>query len=119
LEKPIDEGIKIEVMFHVGSSTVRAKARMLFPMWATQGCLQPFEFSDLRNEDRQKLEKDLQSFLDQAVASTPPLVITFEEDTSTQEAEPTVSAAETTALAPQDESLDAGEQAAAAAPGSE
>ena len=63
LEKPLDEGIKVEVMFHVGGSTVRSKASMLFPMWATQGCLQPFEFTGLGEEDRRNLEADLQRFL--------------------------------------------------------
>lgn len=63
LEKPLDEGIKAEVMFHVGGSTIRSKAAMLFPMWATQGCLQPFEFADLGEEDRLKLEADLQKLL--------------------------------------------------------
>src|SRR5215510_6534873 len=52
LEKPLDEGIKVQVIFQVASSTVRSKAKMLFPMWATQGCLQPFEFRDLDKEDR-------------------------------------------------------------------
>ena len=45
---PLDEGIKVELIFHVGQSTIRSKARMLFPMWATQGYLQPFEFSGLK-----------------------------------------------------------------------
>ena len=66
LENPLDEGIKVEVMFHVGSCTVRSKAVVLFPMWATQGCLQPFEFTDLADDDRLKLETDLQKYLDQA-----------------------------------------------------
>ena len=66
MDKPIDEGIKVEVMFHVGSCTVRSKAVVLFPMWATQGCLQPFEFTDLADDDRGKLEADLQKYLDQA-----------------------------------------------------
>jgi len=39
---------------------------VLFPMWATQGCLQPFEFTDLADDDRLKLEADLQKYLDQA-----------------------------------------------------
>ena len=63
LEKPLDEGIKVEVMFHIGESTIRSKGVMLFPMWATQGCLQPFEFSNLEEADRQKLECDLQKLL--------------------------------------------------------
>ena len=63
LEKPLDEGIKLDVMFHIADNTIRSKAVMLFPMWATQGCLQPFEFSSLEEADRQKLESDLQKFL--------------------------------------------------------
>ena len=59
LEAPLDEGIKAEVMFHVGGSTIRSKAAVLFPMWATQGCLQPFEFADLSEDDRAKLKADL------------------------------------------------------------
>lgn len=63
LDAPLDEGIKAEVMFHVGGSTIRSKAAMLFPMWATQGCLQPFEFADLGEGDRLKLKADLEKFL--------------------------------------------------------
>ena len=63
LETPLDEGIKVEVIFHVGENTVRSKARMLFPMWATQGYLQPFEFVDLGQEDRSNLQSDLQRLL--------------------------------------------------------
>jgi len=70
LEKPVDEGIKIEVMFHVGGSTIRSKAAMLFPMWATQGCLQPFEFADLGEEDRRKLDADLQRLLGSAASKS-------------------------------------------------
>ncbi|HWY57991.1 MAG TPA: hypothetical protein VNZ03_26240 [Terriglobales bacterium] len=64
LETPLDEGTKVEVLFHLGSSTVRTKARMLFPMWATQGYLQPFEFDELDEEDRCNLRVDLQRLLD-------------------------------------------------------
>ena len=63
LDAPLDEGIKAEVMFHVGGSTIRSQAAMLFPMWATQGCLQPFEFADLGEDDRLKLKTDLEKFL--------------------------------------------------------
>ncbi len=66
LDAPLDEGIKAEVMFHVGGSTIRSKAAMLFPMWATQGCLQPFEFTDLGEDDRLKLKADLERFLGSA-----------------------------------------------------
>jgi len=66
LDAPLDEGIKAEIMFHVGGSTIRSKATMLFPMWATQGCLQPFEFADLGEDDRLKLKADLERFLGSA-----------------------------------------------------
>src|SRR5271169_5591360 len=72
LETPLDEGIKVEVIFHVGNSTVRSKARMLFPMWATKGYLQPFEFSDLGEEDRSNLQADLQRLLDCSGAAIVP-----------------------------------------------
>ena len=64
LEHPLDEGITVEIIFHVGSCTIRSNAVMIFPMGATQGCLQPFEFADLGEEHRRKLETDLQKFLD-------------------------------------------------------
>jgi hypothetical protein len=66
LDAPLDEGIKAEVMFHVGGSTIRSKAAMRFPMWATQGCLQPFEFADLGEDDRLKLKANLERFLGSA-----------------------------------------------------
>jgi len=66
LDAPLDEGIKAEVIFHVGGSTIRSKAAMLFPMWATQGCLQPFEFADLGEDDRLKLKADLEKLLGSA-----------------------------------------------------
>jgi len=63
LEKPLDEGIVVEVIFHVGATTVRCKAEMLFPMWATKGCLQPFRFKDIDEEMRASLEEDLSTLL--------------------------------------------------------
>ena len=63
LEKPLDEGIVVEVLFHVGSTTVRSQAQMLFPMWATKGCLQPFRFKDLEDAMRISLEEELNGLL--------------------------------------------------------
>ena len=70
LEKPLDEGVKVEVLFHVGNCTVRSKARMMFPMWATQGCLQPFEFENLAEEERQQLQASLQGLLTNSPAAS-------------------------------------------------
>jgi hypothetical protein len=72
METPLDEGIKVELIFHVGESTVRTPARMLFPMWATQGCLQPFEFSGLDEEDRCNLRVDLEKLLDGSTDASVP-----------------------------------------------
>ena len=63
LEKPLDEGIMVEILFHVGSTTVRSRVEMLFPMWATKGCLQPFRFKDLEDAVRGSLEEDLKVLL--------------------------------------------------------
>jgi len=79
LEQPLDEGIKVELIFHVGESTVRTKARMLFPMWATQGYLQPFEFADLGEEDRCNLQADLQRLLDCSGAVIVPAQVEIKE----------------------------------------
>lgn len=59
LDAPIDEGVVVEILFHVGTTTVRNNVEMLFPMWATKGCLQPFRFKDISAEIRASLEKDL------------------------------------------------------------
>ena len=59
LDSPLDEGIAVTILFHLGNTTVRAKARMLFPMWATQGYLQPFRFLDLVPESQCDLAREL------------------------------------------------------------
>jgi hypothetical protein len=63
LEQPLDEGIIVEILFHVGATTIRNKAEMLFPMWATKGCLQPFRFKDIPDDVRANLEEDLTGLL--------------------------------------------------------
>src|SRR5260221_1928323 len=47
LEQPLDEGIPVTVLFHLGWTSIPCPAYMLFPMWGTQGCLQPFRFLGL------------------------------------------------------------------------
>ena len=63
LEKPLDEKIEVEMIFHLGNTTIRAKAVMLFPMWATQGWLQPFQFAELSDATKASLAASLQSFV--------------------------------------------------------
>jgi len=66
IEKPLEEKLEVELIFHVGQATIRNKAQMLFPMWATQGWMQPFRFIDLPDADRQALDSNLKSFLGEA-----------------------------------------------------
>jgi hypothetical protein len=63
VEKPLDEKLKVELIFQLGEITVREKAEMLFPMWATVGWLQPFHFIELSEANRDNLEKTLLSFV--------------------------------------------------------
>lgn len=63
LEKPLDEKLRVEVIFHLGETTVREKAEMMFPMWATQGWLQPFRFIDLPETSEKALEANLLSLV--------------------------------------------------------
>jgi len=63
VEKPLDEKLKIELVFQLGETTVHEKAEMLFPMWATQGWLQPFRFIDLPEASRSRLETSLLLFV--------------------------------------------------------
>src|SRR6266852_4851703 len=58
LDHPVDEGIRVTVLFHLGFS-VRCRAQMLFPMWATQGCLQPFLLLELSAASRSGLKREL------------------------------------------------------------
>jgi len=62
VEKPLDENLKVELIFQLGNTTVREKAEIMFPMWATQGWLQPFRFVDLPEARKTALQTSLQSF---------------------------------------------------------
>jgi hypothetical protein len=63
LEKPLDEKLRIELIFHLAETTVREKAEMMFPMWATQGWLQPFRFVDLSEASKNALEAGLLQYV--------------------------------------------------------
>ena len=68
-EKPLDEKLEVELIFHINQSTIRSKAQMLFPMWATLGWMQPFRFVDLSDANRECLGSGLQSFMGEAAKS--------------------------------------------------
>lgn len=63
LEKPLDENLAVEMIFHMGGATIRAKVQLLFPMWATQGWMQPFRFVELSDEGRENLSTGLKSLV--------------------------------------------------------
>lgn len=63
VEKPLDEKLKVELIFHLGETTVREKAEMMFPMWATQGWLQPFRFVDRTEVNKNILETSLRALV--------------------------------------------------------
>jgi hypothetical protein len=69
LEKPLDEKLEVELIFHLRGATIRDKAQMLFPMWATQGWMQPFRFVELSHSSRESLDTNLKSFLSEAPRS--------------------------------------------------
>ena len=63
LEKPLDEKLEVELIFHLREKTIRSKAQLLFPMWATQGWMQPFRFIDLPDASRDLLDVSLKAFI--------------------------------------------------------
>src|SRR5260370_41740929 len=63
LERPLDEGIKVTALFHVGTTSIRTDAQMLFPMWATKGCFQPIRFVELPEKERALLTKELEAMV--------------------------------------------------------
>jgi len=63
VEQPLDESIRVTVLFHLGTTSVRCRAQMLFPMWATKGCLQPFRFLDLPEAARASLNRELEDLV--------------------------------------------------------
>jgi hypothetical protein len=63
LEHPLDESIGVTVLFHLGCTSIRCRAHMLFPMWATQGYLQPFRFSALPETSRVSLSRELENMV--------------------------------------------------------
>ncbi len=61
--EPLDESIQVTVVFHVGVTSIRCRSQILFPVWATQGCFQPFRFLELSEEDRASLSHELENLV--------------------------------------------------------
>jgi hypothetical protein len=70
VEQPLDEKLQVELIFQLGDATIREKAEMMFPMWATQGWLQPFRFVDLPDENKKILETNLHLFIQRTQQTT-------------------------------------------------
>jgi len=69
LEQPLDEKMEVELIFHLGETTIRGKAQMLFPMWATQGWMQPFRCVELSEADLAVLDTNLKAFIGEVAKS--------------------------------------------------
>jgi hypothetical protein len=69
VERPLDEKLEVELVFHLGEATIREKAEIMFPMWATQGWIQPFRFIDLPEASKRALQTSLLSFVQPQPAS--------------------------------------------------
>ena len=63
VDKPLDEGIPVELVFHLKENTIRETVVPLLPMWATRGWLQPFRFRDLSRDGRKALKESLRPYL--------------------------------------------------------
>jgi hypothetical protein len=72
VEQPLDEKLEVELIFHLGETTIREKAQIMFPMWATQGWLQPFRFIDVPEDRKNILHSSLSSFVQQQPVSAVP-----------------------------------------------
>jgi hypothetical protein len=74
VETPLDEKLQVELIFQLGEATIREKAEMLFPMWATQGWLQPFRFIDVPEANKTILEANLLAFVQTTQAAGQPAI---------------------------------------------
>src|ERR1035438_8444590 len=63
IDHPLDEGIRVTVVFHIGATSIRSRAEMMFPMWATKGCLQPFRFLELPEASLAPLTQELEGLV--------------------------------------------------------
>lgn len=69
LSNCLDERTHIRLTLPFDSGTVYSKAQVLFPMRGAHGYLQPFRFTDVREQDSQILNREITALLKQSVAS--------------------------------------------------
>jgi len=72
LSKAIEQGAFVEVAFQTSQGKVRGMAELLSPRReSTSGCLQPFRFVALDDQDHSRLRMAMESLLDQSVVRAP------------------------------------------------
>jgi hypothetical protein len=72
LSKAIEQGAFVEVAFQPSQGRVRGMAELLSPRReSTSGCLQPFRFVALDDQDHSRLRMAMESLLDQSVVRAP------------------------------------------------
>ncbi len=72
LSKAIEQGAFVEVAFQTSQGKVRGVAELLSPRReSTSGCLQPFRFVALDDQDHSRLRMAMESLLDQSVVRAP------------------------------------------------
>jgi hypothetical protein len=72
LSKAFEQGAFVEVAFQTSQGTVHGMAELLSPRCrSTSGCLQPFRFVALDDEDYNRLRMALESLLDQTMVGVP------------------------------------------------
>ena len=72
LSKAIEQGAFVEVAFQTSQGRVRGMAELLSPRReSTSGCLQPFRFVALDDQDHSRLRMAMESLLDQSVVRAP------------------------------------------------
>lgn len=72
LSKAIEQGAFVEVAFQTSQGRVRGMAELLPPRReSTSGCLQPFRFVALDDQDHSRLRMAMESLLDQNVVRVP------------------------------------------------
>jgi hypothetical protein len=72
LSKALEQGAFVEVAFQTSQGTVHGMAELLLPRCqSTSGCLQPFRFVALDDEDHTRLRMALESLLDESVVRRP------------------------------------------------
>jgi hypothetical protein len=72
LSKAIEQGAFVEVAFQTSQGRVRGMAELLSPRReSASGCLQPFRFVALDDQDHSRLRMAMESLLDQSVVRAP------------------------------------------------